>query len=111
MMERVRLKEQEHKELEAAKRAAIEQLQSAYAQHKMQQQPSINSPGSTSSLPPYQSLKKEMSSEQHQFLAQVKSEAFAKMQQSGGLMGVKQECEGENYMIKLPPDYSSNSSN
>ena len=104
MMQRVRLKEQEHKELEAAKRAAIEQLQSAYAQHKMQQQPSINSPGSTSSLPPYQSLKREMSSEQHQFLAQVKSEAFAKMQQSGGLVGVKQECDGDNYN-------TSNSSN
>ena len=104
MMERVRLKEQEHKELEAAKRAAIEQLQSAYAQHKMQQQPTINSPSSTSSLPPYQSLKREMSSEQHQFLAQVKSEAFAKMQQSGGLVGVKQECDGDNYN-------TSNSSN
>ena len=106
MMERVRLKEQEQKELEAAKRAAIEQLQSAYAQHKMQQQPSISPPSSSSSLPPYQSLKREMSSEQHQFLAQVKSEAFAKMQHSGQMVGVKQECDGDTYISS----HSSNSS-
>ena len=84
MMERVRQKEQQQLELEAAKRAAIEQLQSAYAQHKMQQQtqppPAAAPAPSSGSLPPYQSLKREMSSEQQQFLAHVKSEAFAKMQ-------------------------------
>jgi len=79
MMERVRQKEQQQMELEAAKRAAIEQLQSAYAQHKMQQQ--MQSSPQLASLPPYQSLKPEMSAEQHHFIAQVKSEAFAKMHQ------------------------------
>eukprot|EP00092_Neocalanus_flemingeri_P042087 GFUD01045868.1.p1 GENE.GFUD01045868.1~~GFUD01045868.1.p1 ORF type:complete len:908 (-),score=233.26 GFUD01045868.1:903-3626(-) len=81
MMERVRQKEQQQMELEAAKRAAIEQLQSAYAQHKMQQQIQSSSSQLPPSLPPYQSLKPEMSPEQQQFLAQVKSEAFAKMHQ------------------------------
>ena len=38
MMEKVRTKQQQQLELEAAKRAAIEQLQNVYAQHKLQQQ-------------------------------------------------------------------------
>merc|ERR1719228_702878 len=90
-MERVRQKEQQQMELEARKREAIEQMTSAYAQHKMQQQIHGVPPPS---LPSYQSLTPEMSADQQQFLAQVKSEAFAKMhqqqqQQPGG--GVKQE--------------------
>jgi len=94
MMERVRQKEQQQMELEAAKRAAIEQLQSAYAQHKMQQQQIHNSGQLPPSLPSYPSLKPEMSSDQQQFLAQVKSEAFAKMhqqQQPSVASHVKQE--------------------
>ena len=38
MMEKVQAKQQQQMELEAAKRAAIEQLQNVYAQHKLQQQ-------------------------------------------------------------------------
>merc|ERR1719420_2514686 len=52
MMERVRQKEQQQMELEARKREAIEQMTSAYAQHKMQQQIQ----GVPPSLPSYQSL-------------------------------------------------------
>ena len=37
MMEKVRTKQQQQLELEAAKRAAIEQLQNVYEQHKLQQ--------------------------------------------------------------------------
>lgn len=106
MMERVRQKEQQQMELEAAKRAAIEQLQSAYAQHKMQQQ-NHGSAQLPPSLPSYQSLKPEMSADQQQFLAQVKSEAFAKMhqqQQQPSAAHVKQETpdsasEFHNYRL------------
>jgi len=116
MMERVRQKEQELVEREAAKRAAIEQLQSAYAQHQQQnkmQHPTNNlqtsGPGS---LPPYQSLKREMSLEQQQFLAQVKSEAFAKMHQHHS--GVKMErCDEVDYVQsfnRMSECSSSNSS-
>jgi len=91
MMERVRQKEQQQMELEARKREAIEQMTSAYAQHKMQQQIQGGPPPS---LPSYQSLTPEMSADQQQFLAQVKSEAFAKMhqqQQQQPATHVKQE--------------------
>ena len=115
MMERVRQKEQQQLELEAAKRAAIEQLQSAYAQHKMQQQqqhlpPTPGQSQPPGSLPPYQSLKREMSAEQQQFLAQVKSEAFAKMhQQSSG--SVKQERGECGEVSNSSGDYLPHQSN
>ena len=93
MMERVRQKEQDELQKELVKKAAIEQLQSVYAQHKMHQHQS--SPGS---LPPYQSLKREMSSsEQQHFLSQVKSEAFAKMHQNhnSSVKSERDEMNGE----------------
>ena len=105
MMERVRQKEKQQLELEVAKRAAIEQLQSAYAQHTMKQQSSTSPPSSSAgSLPPYQSLKREMSTEQQQFLAHVKSEAFAKMQQHHQL---KQEREDNSNSSEYVGSHSS----
>ena len=85
MMERVREKEEQQKELEAAKRAAVEQLQSVYAQQMLQQQ---EQGGSLKQL------------QQHQILSQVKSEAFAKMvarqQEIGCLKQEAPEQEPEN---------------
>ena len=78
------LKERQAKELEALEaRAAFEQFQSAYAQQTLQQKPTAPpSTSSQSSLPPH-------------LMAQVKSEAFAKMQrhQQQHNSSVKQERE------------------
>jgi len=112
MLERVQQKTKQDLELEAAKSAAIEQLQSAYAQHKMQQQVQPSPP--LPSLPYYQSLKPEMSTEQQQFIAQVKSEAFAKMhQQQPTTAHVKQETPdsaSEFHSCRLSECGSTNSS-
>ena len=78
MMERVREKEEQQKEMEAAKRAAVEQLQSVYAQQMLQQQDQQQG----SSL-----------QQQQQILSRVKSEAFAKelSRRQQELRTVKQE--------------------
>lgn len=113
----VRQPEQQQLELEDAKRAAIEQLQSAYARHTLQRQSTAQQPVTTAggALPPYQALKMGMAAEQQQFMAHIKSEAFANMQQHHQQHNsrVKQEREeniSNSIYSRLSECSSSNSS-